>query len=96
MRPGARSLKAFSDLTVSKTKVANVSNHVRQLITLDAIFRTARDPLVLFSNFEHLIHLSINFIFLTFEEARGGTHLISFETDDFQKELFLDLIDDLL
>lgn len=96
MRPGARSFKAFSDLAVFKAKVANVRNHVRQLITFDAIFSAARDSLVLTSNFKHLFHLSIHFISLTFEEARGCTHLISFETDDFQKELFLDLIDDVL
>jgi hypothetical protein len=96
MRPWARSFKTLSNLAIFEAKITNVSNHVGQLIALDTIFGATRNALVLFGNFEHLFHLNIDFIFFTFEKASSGTHLIRLETNDFQQELFLDLINYLL
>jgi len=95
VRPGARSLETFSHLTICHAKIANISNHICQLITLDSIFSAARNSFIFLSNLKHLSHLSLDFIFLTLEKASRGAHLISLEADHFQKELFLDLINDL-
>jgi hypothetical protein len=60
LRPGARGLKALGDDSVEEAEVSDVGDHVGQLITLDTIFGTSGQTLVLFRNFVHGGHLEVH------------------------------------
>lgn len=96
MGPRARCLEALRDLAESQAKVSDVGNHVRELVSFDAVFGTTRDALVFIGDLHHLFHSDFDVSFSAFEEAGGGAHLVSLEPHNLQQELLLNLINDLL
>lgn len=82
MGPWAGCFEGLGYLTVSEAEVANVRNHVRQLIAFDSILGPTGNTLIFTSNVEHLFHLSGHLVSLALEKACGSAHLIGFETNN--------------